>query len=364
MRPLSAIGLASVVGIAWAVATGCSSERDAFTRPPTAVGDEPLDAGAEDVPCAAQTVMAKRGEVDVVVIVDTSPSMDQEAKQVQESINAFASSIGALGVDYKVIVIGSKPEAIAAPGASICVPPPLGGAGCSDNPPTFYQIDRDIDGNNALDVALNTFDTNYGKWLRPTAHKVFIVITDEDSKPTTFTDFDTKLLARSPEQFGTAEKRNYTWNSVCGWKSGTPLLDPTACSTAVNNGAQYQRLSQLTSGIVSSVCEPASGVFNSIAKGLVTKLGCEFDFPTPKKPLNADPANVSVQYAPPGAATGTALTHVTDASKCDSFDDAWYYDNNEKPARILFCPKMCTTADLDAAGKLEIVVGCLPTPVK
>jgi hypothetical protein len=131
----------------------------------------------------------------------------------------------------------------------------------------------------------------------------------------------------------------------------------------VNTGDQYQHLSQLTGGVVDSVCESSyASVFDNIAKGLVTRLGCEFAFPKPKSG-DADPAKVVVNYTKAGGAP-EALTQVTDASKCASVPNGWYYDDPTTPTKILFCPKLCQTAGQDTSGKLEIAVGCKAPPPK
>lgn len=316
--------------------------------------------------CAAQTTNAQRAEVDIIVVIDTSGSMGEETAQVQANINKFASKIGSTGLDYTVVMIAEKPKTlpfpipIATPG--ICVPAPLAGASCADNPPKFHQIDDSVGSTDSLQIILDKYST-YQAWLRPSAYKVFIEVTDDNSA-LAWAQFDTQLLAKSSAQFGTATARRYIFNSICGWKKGTATLSGDKCSTSENTGDQYQNLSKITGGIVDSVCETDySGVFDNIAKGLVTKLGCEFAFPKETGGKAADPSKVVVKYTPGGAAT-KSLTQVTDASKCGSIPDAWYYDDNTKPTKIVFCPTTCTSAGADTGGKLEIAVGCTAPPPK
>lgn len=318
--------------------------------------------------CAAQTTSAQRAEVDIIVVIDTSGSMNEETAQVQANINKFASKIGATGLDYTVTMIAEKPKPppIPIPGfpplPGICVPAPLAGASCADNPPKFHHIDTGVGSTDSLQIILDKYST-YSAWLRPTAYKVFIEVTDDNSA-LAWTSFDTQLLAKSAAQFGTAASRRYIFDSICGWKKGTAILSGTKCGTAENIGDAYQNLSKTTAGIVDSVCETDySGVFDNIAKGLVTKLGCEFAFPKETGGKSADPGKVVVKYTPGGGAT-KSLTQVTDASKCGSIPDAWYYDDNTKPTKIVFCPTTCTGAGGDTNGKLEIAVGCQAPPPK
>ncbi|MBL8612348.1 MAG: VWA domain-containing protein [Myxococcales bacterium] len=316
--------------------------------------------------CAANVVSAKRAEVDIFVVIDTSGSMQEETDQVKANINDFATKIGGSGLDYRVVMIAEKPQALPIPipgftPPGICVAAPLGGPSCGDNAPVYHHIDTDVGSTDSFDVVLAQYPT-YKAWMRPSATKVFIEITD-DNAAMPFAQFDTQLLAKDPAQFGTSAKRKYIWNSICGWKKGTPVMSATKCGTAENIGDQYQQLSQLTGGIVDSVCEASyAGVFDNLAKGLVTKLGCEFAFPKPATGT-ADPDKIVVQYTKAGGAP-EALTQVTDAGKCASVPNGWYYDNPASPEKIVFCPKLCESTGQDTSGKISVAVGCKAPPPK
>ena len=335
---------------------------------PGDLGNAKPDGGVtDDTTCAAQSTTATRAEVDIIVVIDTSGSMGEETNQVKANINTFAQKIGATGLDYTVVMLAEKPPNIPFPPGfplpGVCVPPPLAGAACADNPPTFHQVNEAVGSLDSLSLILSKFPT-YMPWLRPTAFKVFIEVTDDNSTTITHQEFDQQLLALSSAQFGTAANRRYIFNSICGWKKGTPVLDAAKCSTSENIGEQYQHLSKLTGGIVDSVCETNySGVFDNIANGLVKKLGCEFAFPKNTTGQQTDPSSVAVNYTPGGGAKKT-LTQVTDASKCATIPDAWYYDDNANPTKILFCPTTCTSAGADTSGKLEVAVGCKGAPPK
>jgi hypothetical protein len=286
--------------------------------------------------------------------------MTEEIVQTQQNINNFAQTIGSSGLSYQVIMIGTRGTS----GNAICVPPPLGGPACADNPPKFHHVDTRVGSTNSLSLILSTYDNatiGWNKYLRQNAYKVFIEITDDNSN-LAYTSFDQQLLAKQPAgMFGDANNRKYIFDSICGWQDGTPVLSNTKCNTAVNIGAQYQNLSQLTKGIVDSVCKTSyAGVFNNIAKGVVAKLGCEYQVPQ-SSGQPADPTKVVVQYTP-GGKSAQKLTQVTDASKCGQVTDGWYYDDNANPTKITLCPSMCTTVGADAGGKMEVLLGCKAPP--
>ena len=336
---------------------------------PGDLGNKPPDGGApDDGQCGAQVTTARRAEVDIIVVIDTSGSMSEETNQVKANINTFAQKIGSSGLDYTVVMIAETPPTLPFPPGfplpGICVPAPLGTATCgAHNPPKFHHLNESVASTDSLDILISKFGS-YGPWLRPSAFKVFIEVTDDNSA-LGYQQFDQQLLATSAAQFGSATNRRYVFNSICGWKKGTPVLDAAKCGTAENTGDQYQQLSKLTGGVVDSVCETSyAGVFDNIATGLVKKLGCEFAFPVNTSGQPADPSRVAVGYTPGQGGTKKTLTQVTDASKCASVADAWYYDDNANPTKILFCPATCSTAGTDTEGKLEIAVGCKAPPPK
>jgi hypothetical protein len=59
-------------------------------------------------------------------------------------------------------------------------------------------------------------------------------------------------------------------------------------------------------------------------------------------PAQSGPANHryggSFQYTP-SSASPRHLTQVTDEAKCASVPDAWYYDDNAKPTRVILFPR-------------------------
>lgn len=317
--------------------------------------------------CAAQVTKANRAEVDIIVVIDTSGSMGEETNQVKQNLNAFANSIGNSGLDYNVIMIAEKPQKLPfmPPGFTppgICVQPPLAGPDCADGP-KFHHLNTEVASTDSLQIILDKLPS-YSGWLRPTAYKVFIEVTDDNSM-LAWDAFDQQLLAKSAQHFGDSKARRYIFNAICGYKRNTAVLSADVCGTAENNGDQYQHLAQLTGGTVDSVCETSyASVFDNIAKGLITKLGCEFAIPKADNGQETDPDSVVVSYTPGDGSATKPLTRVTDAGKCGANPDGWYYDDAANPTKILFCPSTCSTAGADTGGKLDVAVGCKAPPPK
>ena len=184
---------------------------------------------------------------------------------------------------------------------------------------------------------------------------MFIEVTDDNSDMSSAA-FDTALLAKAPAgMFGTAAKRNYIFHSIISKPFAATVPSTGVCSGAAGPSVPYQELSKLTGGIIDEVCKTDySAVLNNIAKGIVDKLGCELGYPTSAE---SDPTKVAVTFTPKGQPT-QKLTQVTDASKCGTIPNAWYYDDPTTPKKIILCPSTCTATNAATDAKLEALVGC------
>ena len=371
----SVLSFAIGLGVACSASEGVRSEPSAYGG---AGGAETEDAGVDvsisidaeqpdtglnvDGACVADVTETVVPPVDIVFVVDTSGSMSTEIAAVQANINAFSARVAQTGLDYRVIMIGQKGTA----GITVCVPPPLGGADCANQPPRFYHVNSVIGSTDALSKILSTFDDpdpaiSWKKFTRFDSHKVFIVLTDDNSALAHMT-FDAQLLAKTPLGiFGDANVRRYTFHSICGWMEGTPLLTGAKCSTAVVAGGEYQSLSVLTGGIVESVCKTDySAILQHLARGITNKLNCEFDLRGPDG-LPLDPDKVAVRFTPEGE-DGRILEQVSEESKCEEVEEGWHYDDPNQPTRIILCPATCDALNSGVTGALELLTGCAVPP--
>lgn len=309
----------------------------------------------EDSACAAEAVAAQKRPVDIIWAVDTSGSMSEEIAQIKANINTqFADILAASGLDYQVIMVAAKGTGT----FQVCVAAPLGGFNCGANQPLYRPINQTVGSTNSLSLLLSTYDSanlalNWRQYLRMDAVKVFVEVTDDNSS-LSGTSFDTQLLAKTPlGMFGTAANRNYIFHSIIGVTAGNPAVK---CPSAVNIGAQYQVLSNLTNGGMYPVCDADySPIFNAIATGIAAGLACEFTMPTSSQGT-VDPNNVSMTFTPSNG-MGVTLPRVNDASQCAG--NEWYYDNNMTPTKLILCPNACTSVKADPAGKINILLGCV-----
>ena len=299
----------------------------------------------------------------------------------------------------------------------VCVPPPLGvGSGgadpCGDNDPFFHHLDHfpfGIASHNGMWLAIGTYNLNYtwpddsgpvgggwAKWARYKATKYFIMITDDDAESPTPSEGDPSIVGNAtepyeifdrlilhddrfgpPGTFGDETNRKYVYSAICGWTfPGGETMDPQdggGCRTAYTDpdynfamspGEQHQKLAQLTGGIVESICRSDwSAVLNKLSDKVIETLGCEFELPEPEVGEVLDPNKIVVQHTPAGG-DPEHLTRVTDASKCDQYTDAWYYDDNTNPTKVILCPDKCAEIGSADTGQIDLLMGCSAPPPK
>lgn len=342
-------------------------------------GDEVFlgtDPTMEDRACADTAADASlvRVPVDIIVVIDSSGSMDGEIDAVQRNINTrFAAILDGAGVDYRVILIGEYP--------AICIEAPLSGiADCSSEPSTptsgarFFHYDERVSSHDSFDTILDTYGEpdphgvapeGWSGLLRPGAKRAFLEISDDDPSMD-WDDFDRDLLALSADHFGTSEARNYAWHSIIGMGENDPATDPwlpdepvvsEQCSPGSESAApDYQELSRLTGGLRFPLCNNDSFdvIFQRIADDVVrgSTLSCSYAPERPPGGETPDFERVVVVYEPGDGSATRSLRRVADAASCDG-GDFYVMDSH-----IELCPAMCDVAQADDAASISIHVAC------
>jgi len=355
--------------------------------------------------CAAQEAAATLAKkpVDIVFVIDNSGSMSGEIAEVEKQINDnFSAIIEAAKVDYRVIMI-------AAHGANgsqrVCVKAPLSGTTCSPIPAQpaetakFFHYNvtvgshdswcRLIDGFKKADPA-GRHPTGWSALLRKNAFKVFGEISDDgvscsvnanginrtynDSNnaangDTTSKQFDTDLLTLSPEQFGTAAKRNYVWHSIIALApfnnadltlahpASGPITTAECTPGAADPGTGYQGLSKLTGGLRYPTCGlNYTTIFKEMAKSVISgaTVACEFPVPTAPAGETLDLSTVVPRYTPGGGGASVDFGQVANAAACAP--DKFYIENNI----VKLCPASCDKVQADATASIKVLFGCKP----
>ena len=271
------------------------------------------------------------GAVDIVWFIDTSGSMDEETKWTQDNMNAFANYIGTQSVDFHVVLIADD---------EICVPPPLGGPGCTDAE-RFRHIHQKVDSHNGLEKIIELYP-QYQDFLRPGAKTNFVAVTDDNSKKDAAW-FISEAKAKSNPGFSDP----FVFHSIVGmgpvWVVG--------CIGAAFGGTVYIDLSDKTGGQKFPICEKNwSSIFGSIAEGIVESVKTECVYAVPNPEVLALANGFSLNLIDGGAAT--PIPGVPAAGACGG--QGFYMSGDG--ALLTLCPGTCE--DLKS-GILQIAWSCL-----
>lgn len=402
-------------------------------------GEELIDLYTDSNEDAKSCITSKATEVvtsrpvDVIFVIDNSGSMTEEISSIVKNINEhFVDEMVKAGLDYRVIMIvmhgeGNSWSNTACFEAPLSTIPKGGCATIGNNPPgnnpgKFYHYSYDVQSNDSPCIIIDTLtatnnrpDTfglapdGWIKWLRKSAFKVFVEVTDDmpscwwypdPSKPNgkkVFNDFasglggqimalefDKTLTKLFPDQFGTSDKRNYVFYSIVGM-SEKPLatdddtgllVDPAGkpedpftpsegvtgdlCSTAVSPGFGYQWLSKLTGGLRFPVCQADKFdiVFEKMAASIdsITSTICTIDLPAVGAEGTVDVNSVDVEVDKLGGGT-VKLKKVESFSDCSGSDDEFYVDS--LALTVALCPVTCVEIK-SVADEVRMTAGCNP----
>ena len=328
----------------------------ADTAPDVHRDTNPVDIDNECVEVAYVAEEAYRA-ADIIWVIDTSESMDDEIALVRANINNFVGRIDESGVDTRVVMVASKedrtinievpfiPFPVPQSYHGVCVPPPLSlmpGCPDTDNFPFFLHPDVDVYSTDALTRLMEDAYPQFRRILRPHARTHIVVVTDDSSEksPEWFRD-QTRLV--DPPGFSV----DYVFHSIIA-RSGDSCGDGA--------GSDYEVLSFETGGVVQSIClSDWTPIFNALLEGVVSDavIPCAFGMPEPEEGLVINPNEVNVYLTPPGG-EAELVRNVENSSGCTD-EGGWYYDDPFDPTAVFICPAICGDG---VNGTIDIAFGC------
>jgi hypothetical protein len=90
-------------------------------------------------------------------------------------------------------------------------------------------------------------------------------------------------------------------------------------------------------------------------------LSCQFKVPVPKPGETLDYFKVNVQYTS-GAGQTVTIGNVPNRAACSATKGGWYYDADPNvggvPQNITICDTTCSQLRADAAGRVDVLLGC------
>jgi len=287
--------------------------------------------------------------IDIVWVIDTSGSMSDEAERVQMNMVAFASAIGAAGIDWHVVMISTQ--------AFVNVP-----ASLADDP-RYLLVNRAVSSSEPMVALLDEYST-YEPHLRRRASTHFIAVTDDESS-LAWESFRDQMRMRLG--------RNFVFHTISSEVAGPSSFmypDGQPCSTsggfppegAAAPGVQYWEMSMATGGRQFSICTPAEAwtdLFSSLTAAIAIPVAipCEYDIPEAPPGTDLDFMRVNVRYTP-GSGAPEVFPYVGMPDGADCSTGGWYYDDFTNPTRIILCPNTCSPISTDAEGRVDVELGC------
>jgi hypothetical protein len=316
---------------------------------------------ARTVDTASDTTTAQ--PADIIILVDSSPSMLAEIGFVQQNLNEFSEQIIDSGVDVRVIMVAeSIPVDVSEDATGICIDPPLGSGSCPDDTflPRYVHIPQPVGSSNSLDMVMKTRQ-EWIEYVRPEALRELVVISDADALYPESIIFGEPPLWQDIDFMSNQFFEDFTSVSadlLSPW-SFNAVYPFTECAEADSIGEVYAQLVERTHGVSGDLCEQDfQPVFDNLAARVVddaVTLSCEWALPDPVAGQTFSTELVQVTRTSAGNGE-QQLSQVQSLAECAP--GSWYFDDPTDPQRILACPETCEGISDDTGGKIDVVFGC------
>jgi hypothetical protein len=330
------------------------------TLPPPDPGQGPLPTDPVDPTCLTLTADADPVVLpaDIIFVIDTSGSMDDEAAALEANMNRFVDQVATDGsLDLRVVVVANDPgvrrgfETL----LGICIPPPLGGEPNRCRPDTVTADGPDVDTERYLHVReivfsrepLSKFVEHYPRFrdfLRPGVPTHIVMISDDRSFMSA-DEFRRRVGGLTP-----GFPQGYRLHSIVGERT-RPRNNflcrederECTCRTAEAPGDAFIELTESTGGVFQSVCSTDwTAVYRAIADAVRedSRIPCQYDVPELGEFEEVNRDRVRVRYATGGVER--ELARVPGPAQCgEAAGQGWYFDSNVEPSIVHLCPDAC-----------------------
>ena len=342
-----------------AVAQPDTVEVDATGTPDTAPAtdtvatpDTPLDPfNCGEINAEAEPVPAV---IDLMFVIDTSGSMDEEIEQIETNLNALATFVASSGLDIRVIMMGAQ--------EAICPPAPLTDGSCPPTDTANYKVVNVVVGSNdslALLRDNHTAGANYSQHFRPRSVRHVVFVTDDEATDLNASRYTTWAQGLpAPNMWD-----NLYYHAIVSLEETEScflfICETNGCSGSYGDaeaeGGEYRRLVADTGGVESSICDADwAAILNGIAARIVetSQLPCTYGVPESTRPGEAiDPDTIRVEYRNGG--TSTPIAPVASVDACGPAG-GWYW---EEPA-VQDTIELCLTSCEATTGSVSVIGEC------
>ncbi|HMJ10389.1 MAG TPA: hypothetical protein VK524_03230 [Polyangiaceae bacterium] len=337
---------------------GSAGTGGTLLAPPAAGGS---GGQSNDAGCFAtgQEVRSQTIPADIIIAVDNSLSMADEAVFVQNNLNQLFARIVQNNVDTHVVVISDHGL------FGICVPPPLGTGNCllpgaDSKPPALLHVPTHIDSHDGLNRIHAAFQ-QYRSALRADSIKSLVIISDDNSTDPPHNQADpfiSAFTALDPVLHnGPGGARSWKMHGIVSFKNA---IEGCLGATLGGAGLIWREIIQKTGGVEGDLCtQNFQPVFDKIAENIIqssTPLDCEWPIPPPPQGQSFDPNFVNLDFTPQGQGA-ERIYYVSEPAQCAA-KGGWHFDRTVNPSRVIACPASCTRLKAATSARVDVVFGC------
>lgn len=312
-------------------ATHEEEESDEADEAPDA-GPPALSTGDTEVCAGLRTEAPKKSKpVDVIWVIDNSPSMVDKALRVANNMASFFKAIEASGADTHIVTISALNLA--------------GGSQLGKDKERYRFVLGNVWSKELYSAALAAAP-RFRDFLRAEAPTHFVMVTDDN---------DVMAPATFKQKMESALGRSFIQHAIA-WGGG---VAPLGCAPA-GVGSTYNQLAGDTNGRRISICSGDwNKVFSELQSAVVDSLPlpCSYDLAAAVTQASGDfdPNKVQVVHTPADGGADRQIPRARDAAQCGD-RAAWYYDDAGDPRSIELCPAACKL--VEGGGLMDIAFGC------
>lgn len=282
------------------------------------------------------------GKLDIVIWIDTSGSMSQEAAWVNQNVIKFMDYIAKKGIDYRVVMFGN--------GLGLCA------SGCPvADKQHFLWVQQTVGSTNGPNlISTATQFAKYKAFLRPDATHNIVAISDDNCSmlPATFISTYKGLLK------GAGMQENFIYHSIVSFINAANPAQTGNCPGGASYGSFHIGVSKATNGSMFQLCQKDwTTLFDDLSKAVAAtaKPVCTY-----KLPLAADKTvtwkNVKVSHIENQVVAPLLL--INGEAGCANSPNGWYYDDPLKPTTATLCEATCKKL---VGGAVTFNFGCPQT---
>jgi hypothetical protein len=366
-----AAGMGATGGASGAAGLGGSSGIGVATGGSGAIGA--VDGGPD---CAGVSARAEAEllPTDVIWAIDTSGSMNASFPAIQQALTTFSDKVVAAGLDAHIILLAGAGGGLSAT-QGLCVPAPLGSGNCGpaasaggsavdSNEPGFLHLDLPFGATAGMATLLDNH-AGYKHLLRPNA-RTQLVLTEDGAPPMTAAAVTEHVEGRTsatttPAWSPGLMPGGYQWNGVIckdGTGTGTCLFAFGLPQTTLDLIQQSMGLvGNLDDAGKAGAPDPFAALLDKLAETVIVgaRVSCDYAIPAAPPGQSFDRTRVNVVYT--SGATTQVIPRAPEGVECMS-DQAWKYDDELSPTRVVLCPEACTLVQGDAGAQVSVRFGC------